>query len=91
MTKITRAALLAALAGAIPTGGAIAASAINLDSEPRTIGVTEGGTQSEIVIAPGDTAEFCPAGCFVRMPDGDIEVLTGLETIEISGGIGRIR
>lgn len=71
--------------------GAFAASALNSDSEARTIVVTEGGSQSEIAIGPGETVQFCPSGCFVTMPNGDREVLSGDETIEISGGRGRIR
>lgn len=79
---------LTLLAGA---GGALAASAINLDGEVRTLLVTEGGSQRELVIAAGETVNFCSGGCFVTMPNGDREALTGAETIEISGGKGRIR
>ena len=68
-----------------------AASAINLDSEPRTLIVTEGGDKSELALAGGETVEFCPSGCFVTMPNGDLEALTGAETIEISGGVARIK
>lgn len=71
--------------------GASAASAINRDAEARTLLVTEGGSQQELVIAAGETVNFCPAGCFVTMPNGDREALTGAETIEISGGKGHIR
>lgn len=90
MTAI-RTILGAGLGGLVTMGGAMAASAVNLDGEPQTITVTEGGVEREIVIPPGEFAQFCPVGCFVRMPDGDFEVLTGFETIEISGGEGRIR
>jgi hypothetical protein len=72
-------------------GPASAASAVNLDSEPRTLIVTEGGTRNELSIAAGETVEFCPQGCFVTMPNGDLEALTGAESIEISGGIARIK
>lgn len=75
----------------VATGGAQAASAVNMDSEPRTIVVTEGGTRAEIVVAPGETAQFCPNGCFVTMPDGDRAALSGAETIELRGGKGRVR
>ncbi|MBX3530887.1 MAG: hypothetical protein KF849_09785 [Rhizobiaceae bacterium] len=68
-----------------------AATAINMDSEPRTITVTEGGNRVEVVIPAGETAQICPSGCFVTMPDGDRAALTGSETIEISGGKGRVR
>jgi opacity protein-like surface antigen len=73
------------------TGSAYAASAVNLDSEPRTITVTEGGSKQEIALGAGETVQFCANGCFVTMPNGDREALTGGETIEISGGVGRIK
>jgi hypothetical protein len=73
------------------SGAAQAASAVNLDSEPRTLIVTEGGSKSELSLAAGETVEFCSGGCFVTMPNGDREALTGTETIEISGGVGRIK
>lgn len=73
------------------SGAAYAASAVNRDSEPRTLIVTEGGSKTELAIAAGDTVEFCPSGCFVTMPNGDREALTGSETVEISGGTARIR
>ena len=68
-----------------------AASAVNLDSEPRTLIVTEGGSKSELALAGGESVDFCPSGCFVTMPNGDIEALTGGETVEISGGVARIK
>jgi hypothetical protein len=73
------------------TGAGQAASAVNLDSEPRTIVVTEGGNRVEVVLAAGETAEFCPSGCFVTMPNGDRAALSGSETIEIQNGAGRMR
>ncbi len=76
------------LAGA---ASAHAASAVNLDSEPHTLIVTEGGSKSELALAGGETVEFCSGGCFVTMPNGDLEALTGAETIEISGGVARIK
>ena len=80
------------IAGLVAMSGAgNAASAINLDSEPRTLIVTEGSSKSELALAGGETVEFCQAGCFVTMPNGDREALTGSETIEISGGVGRIK
>ncbi|MFI0846605.1 hypothetical protein [Mesorhizobium sp. IMUNJ 23232] len=68
-----------------------AASAVNLDQEPRTLIVTEGGSKSELSLAAGETVEFCSGGCFVTMPNGDRQALTGTETVEISGGVGRIK
>lgn len=70
---------------------AIAASAVNLDSEPRTIIVTEGGNRQEISLGAGETVQFCSSGCFVTMPNGDRQALTGSETIEISGGAGKVK
>ncbi|EKF20923.1 hypothetical protein [Nitratireductor pacificus] len=84
--------ILTTAAALLLSGGmAMAASAVNRDSEPRTLVVTEGGSQSELVIGSGETVEFCSTGCFVTMPNGDREVLTGSETIEISGGRGRVQ
>ena len=82
---VTIAALLAL------SGHGIAASAINNDAEPRTLIVTEGGSKSELALAAGETVEFCAGGCFVTMPNGDREALTGSETIEISGGVAKIK
>lgn len=83
---------LLALAALVATSAhGMAASAVNLDSEPRTLIVTEGGDKSEIAIGAGETIQFCPSGCFVTMPNGDREALNGSETIEISGGVGKIR
>ena len=73
------------------SNAAQAASAVNLDAEPRTLIVTENGSKSELSIAAGETVEFCSGGCFVTMPNGDREALTGTETIEISGGVGKIK
>lgn len=80
---------VAVLAGA--ANAAHSASAVNRDSEPRTLVVTEGGDKTELSLAGGETVEFCSGGCFVTMPNGDREVLTGSETIEISGGVARIK
>ena len=82
--KKTLIATIAAL-GAM-TFAAQAASVTNKDGEPRTIVVTEDGVKSELVLGAGETATFCPAGCFVTMPNGDRAALTGAETIEIVGG-----
>jgi hypothetical protein len=73
------------------SGQALAASATNLDSEPRSLLVTEGGNQTELVVGAGETVEFCLTGCFVTMPNGDREALTGSEIIEIANGIAKIR
>ena len=81
----------AAIAFVAATGAAHAASIVNADQEPRTVVVTEGGNQSELVVGAGETVQFCQDGCFVTMPNGDREALTGGETIEISGGRARFR
>lgn len=73
------------------SGQGMAASAVNNDAEPRTLIVTEGGSKTELALAAGETVEFCPSGCFVTMPNGDREALTGSETIEISGGVAKIK
>ncbi|MBB6464731.1 hypothetical protein [Aminobacter carboxidus] len=73
------------------SGAAHAASAVNLDAEPRTLIVTEGGSKTELSLAAGETVEFCSSGCFVTLPNGDREALTGGETVEISGGVARIK
>ncbi len=72
-------------------GQGMTASVVNLDSEPRTLVVTEGGNKTELALPAGQTVEFCPNGCFVTMPNGDREALTGSETIEISGGAAKIK
>jgi hypothetical protein len=68
-----------------------AASAVNNDTETRTLIVTEGGSKTELALAGGETAEFCPKGCFVTLPNGDLTPLTGSETVEISGGVANIK
>jgi hypothetical protein len=82
------AATLALLAVTSPV---LAASAVNNDSEVRTLVVTEGSKQEELAIAPGQTVQFCFSSCFVTMPDGDRFALSGTEVIEISGGRARIK
>ncbi|HEY4192511.1 MAG TPA: hypothetical protein VGM46_07675 [Mesorhizobium sp.] len=81
------------LAGMLVAGAssAYAASAVNNDGETRTLIVTEGGSKSELALASGETAEFCPKGCFVTLPNGDLTPLTGSETVEISGGVAHIK
>ncbi len=83
--------LIAAVAFLAAGGAAFAASAVNRDSETRTLIVTEGGSKSELNLAGGETVQFCSGGCFVTLPNGDLEALTGSETIEISGGVAKIK
>ena len=83
--------LLAAGALVLAGSTAFGASAVNRDAEPHTLIVTEGGNKYELALAAGETVEFCANGCFVTMPNGDREALTGNETIEISDGVARIK
>jgi hypothetical protein len=83
--------LVAAVALVAAIGSVHAASAVNKDAETRTLVVTEGGSKSDLALAAGETVEFCPNGCFVTLPNGDLEALTGSETVEISGGVARIK
>ena len=86
LKSVVAAAVLFAIGGT-----AFGASAVNLDSETRTLIVTEGGSKSELSVAGGETVEFCSTGCFVTMPNGDRQALTGTEIVEISGGVGRVK
>ncbi|MCV3210717.1 hypothetical protein OHD62_21490 [Mesorhizobium sp. YC-39] len=83
--------LVVAIAILAVGGSASAASVVNKDSEIRTLIVTQGGVKTKLALHAGEAAEFCPNGCFVTWPNGDLEPLTGSETIEISGGIARIK
>jgi hypothetical protein len=69
----------------------MAASAVNNDNETRTLIVTEGGNKTELALAGGETVEFCPTGCFVTLPNGDLTPLNGSETVVISGGVAHIK
>lgn len=82
MARITTAAACLLLAG----GPVFAATAINMESDARTITVMEGGSQYDLTVEPGDSVEFCRKGCFVTLPGGDRRALAGVETIEFSGG-----
>ena len=68
------------------SGAAAAASVTNGDGEAVMLKVTEGSQQSELAVGPGETIEFCASGCFVTMPNGDREALSGTEKVTISGG-----
>jgi hypothetical protein len=46
---------------------------------------------SELSIAAGETTEFCLNGCFITLPNGDLEALTGAETVVISNGTATIK
>jgi hypothetical protein len=81
------------LAGALLAAAttADAAKAVNDDTETRTLIVTEGGSRSELALAGGESADFCPNGCFVTLPNGDVTPLNGSETVVISGGVAHIK
>lgn len=81
----------AALALAVATPAAASAATVtNRDDTAHTLIVTEGGQQVELSIGPGESIEICPSGCFVTMPNGDREVLTGSERLEIEASRGKI-
>lgn len=67
-------------------GEVLAATINNGEKSAQTIVVTEGTTKRELVVAPGESAEFCASGCFVTLPNGDREALTGSEELTLSGG-----
>jgi hypothetical protein len=77
------------VAVAVPAA-ASAATVTNRDDTAHVLIVTEGGEQVELPIGPGESIEICPTGCFVTMPNGDREVLTGTERLEIEASRGKI-
>ncbi len=84
--------VLIAIAVTLATAsGTFAATVVNKDAEPQVLMITEDGSQSEIVVEAGGTAEICPGGCFLTMPSGDRETLSGSETIDIVNGAAVIR
>lgn len=83
--------ILVALTLSLVAAPALAATVVNNDGEVRTLIVTEGSSKSELAVGAGESVDFCPSGCFVTMPNGDREALTGSETIEIKGGQAHIR
>jgi hypothetical protein len=80
---------LAALA--IQTAGAHAATIVNKDGQDYSLQITEGGEQSELGIQAGQTISVCASGCFITMPNGDRETLSGAETVEIVNGKANIK
>jgi hypothetical protein len=76
---------------AFGTGLANAATVTNKDGGAIMIVVTEGGQKTEVGIAPGQSVNVCGGGCFVTMPNGDRETLSGGETVEISGGKASVK
>ncbi len=86
LNRLTKFVLVAATGLALSAGSTYAAQISNNDSGPQTIVVTEGASKREMIVAPGETVEFCASGCFVTFPNGDREALTGDEKVTISGG-----
>ena len=87
MTPIRAAAVTLVLL----TGTASAATVVNQDAQAYTLVVTEGGQKSEVGLAAGQTIDVCGGGCFITMPNGDREALSGGETVEIKGGTATIK
>lgn len=84
LVLVTAALLLSA-------GLASAATVTNKDGAAVMIIVTEGGQQTEVGVGPGQSVTVCGGGCFVTMPNGDRETLSGDETVEISGGKATVK
>jgi seryl-tRNA(Sec) selenium transferase len=83
--------LVTAAALVFSAGMAHAATITNNDGAAVMIVVTEGGQQTEVGVGPGQSVSVCGGGCFVTMPNGDREALSGGETVEISGGKASIK
>jgi predicted porin len=73
------------LAAAIFASAANAATLINKGGEAVTVVVTEDGQKNEVTAGAAETVQFCMAGCFVTLPNGERQALTGTETVEIEG------
>jgi len=79
------------LAGAVGNAGtALAITVKNVDKDARTVIVTERGVRTEQIIVGGGQVSFCAAGCFVRFPNGQMQVFRGDEVITIQNGLGRL-
>jgi predicted porin len=78
-------ALLASAGLALAATTAGAATLVNLGDAPVTIVVTEDGQKNEVTAGPAETVQFCVAGCFVTLPNGERQALAGTETLEITG------
>ncbi len=68
-----------------------AATISNNDGEAYLLKITEGGQRSEVGLPAGGKLTVCPSGCFLTLPNGDREALSGGETVEISGGKASIK
>lgn len=69
-----------------PSSPALGATLTNLDAEPFVMTVTEQGLRTDVKVEAGESIEFCLAGCFVALPNGNRAALNGSEIIEVSGG-----
>ena len=63
-----------------------AATVTNLDADPFVLVVTEGENRAEFAVRTEQTLEYCLEGCFLMLPNGDRNALSGEEAYEISGG-----
>lgn len=88
MKKIVAATLLMMVA---TVAQAASATLVNRDGEAQVVTVTEGSNRVEVSVDPEQSVDFCPAGCFVTLPNGDRQALEGGETIEIRGGAAFIQ
>lgn len=88
MNKLIPGAMMALMV--VTPAIASAATVTNLDDTDHVLIVSEGGSQVELNIGAGETIEICPDGCFVTLPNGDREVLTGTETLQIEASRGKI-
>jgi hypothetical protein len=86
-----KAALAVIAAFGISVVASEAASIVNRDATAHVVTVTEGGNRTELAIEANQTVDFCVSGCFLTLPNGDRQVLNGGETVEIEGGVARIR
>lgn len=83
--------LVSALVLSVSAGSALAASVTNKDSSNQILVVTEDGAKREVAIEAGASVEICPAGCFITLPSGDRETLSGSEKLDIINGAAVIR
>jgi len=75
----------------LSAGAVTAATVTNRDDKDYTLTVTESGNRTEVGLAAGQTISVCGGGCFLTLPNGDRETLSGSETVEISGGRASIK
>ncbi|MEM7303232.1 MAG: hypothetical protein AAF468_19295 [Pseudomonadota bacterium] len=87
-----RYAVMIAITGVLgSTGVATALTIKNADSNPVTVSVTQNGVRTDLPLAAGETQSVCPSGCFIRFPNGDMQIFKGDENVVVQGGSGRIQ